>query len=85
MNKKAQADGLHLGLFLLLIVALGGCIWLGIMLFNGKQSLQFHDHATSNENNRKDYPLSLHLFEGSCIREGALDAKDSPVTVGIKH
>lgn len=81
---KGQADGLHLGLFITLILALGGCIWLGIMLFNGKQSQQFHDHATSNENNRKDYPLSIHLFEGSCMREGALDAKNIVSNSNIK-
>jgi len=72
--KKGQADGLHLGLFLLLIVAIGGCVTLAIMLFNGKQSQIFRDKSTSAENNRKDYPLSIHLFEGSCAREGALDA-----------
>ena len=74
LQRKAQADGLHLGLFLLLILAIGGCIWLGVMLFTGKQSQTFKDKSTSNENNRKDYPLSIHLFEGSCAREGALDA-----------
>lgn len=38
MKNKGQADGLHLGLFILCILAIGGCIFLGIMLYNGKQT-----------------------------------------------
>jgi len=48
MNRRGQADGLHLGLMFLCFLALGACGFMGYMLYKGKTSNVQHNDFNGN-------------------------------------
>lgn len=78
LNNKGQSTAHHWGWMVVVLIIFGGVTY----IWSINRPDQYEKGSIHAEQHRQDWPLSIHIGEGSCAR---LNPKDILQPVAVKH